>query len=322
MLQDHELKAAKERLLAGGVVAMPTETVYGLAASINSEEGLKKVFSLKERPFFDPLIVHIADLEQKGQVVREWPEAAEILAQEFWPGPLTMVLPKQPQVNSLITSGLDTVGLRMPNHPLARSLIRAVGSPLAAPSANKFGKTSPTKAEHVRKSFAADEVQVLDGGPSDLGLESTVVSIGKREGCALISILRPGVITEDMIRDLFRGKGQAVVVERIASHASPGHTEHHYMPSVPLVILETEAALGKQLLQRIYADFQLMPNTTGAELRLDANPKLAARNLYGRMRECAEGGAEFIFVVHRKEQSGGLWEAIWDRLNRAASRRY
>ncbi|MGZ3692981.1 MAG: L-threonylcarbamoyladenylate synthase, partial [Bdellovibrionota bacterium] len=143
MTLDHELEQAKKLILSGGVVALPTETVYGLAASILSEEGIKKIFAIKERPFFDPLIVHISDLEQKEQVISSWPEMADFLAQRFWPGPLTMVLPKHPALNPLITAGLDTVGIRMPAHPVARALIKKCEVPLAAPSANKFGKTSP-----------------------------------------------------------------------------------------------------------------------------------------------------------------------------------
>ena len=145
---DQELERAKAELEAGGVVALPTETVYGLAASIFSEEGIRRIFAIKERPFFDPLIVHVSDLEQIKQVISEWPPLADYLARAFWPGPLTMVLPKHPGVNPLITSGLDTVGVRMPAHPIARQLIEKCGFPLAAPSANKFGKTKIGRA-HV-----------------------------------------------------------------------------------------------------------------------------------------------------------------------------
>ena len=301
---------------------MPTETVYGLAASIRNEEALKRIFSIKERPFFDPLIVHISDLEQKGQVVREWPDSAEILAKHFWPGPLTMVLPKQGHINPLISSGLDTVGLRMPSHPMARALIRAVGTPLAAPSANKFGKTSPTKAEHVRKAFSEEEVHILDGGPSEVGLESTVVALQDEGGKSKITILRPGAITQEMMAECFSGEHREVSFERKSSLASPGNTEHHYMPSIPLVILATYKSLTREAEKKIVEDFQIPLSGRGVELKLDLNPKLAARALYARMRECGESGADYIFVIRKAEYAGGMWDAIWDRLQRAASRVY
>lgn len=323
MSQDHSLQRAKEIILAGGVVAMPTETVYGLAASIRSEEGLKKIFAIKERPFFDPLIVHICDLDQKNQVVREWPKEAQALADSFWPGPLTMVLPKNSSISPLITSGLDTVGLRFPKHPLAQQLIDLCRVPLAAPSANKFGKTSPTKAEHVRKSFEKDGLCVVDGGQSEIGLESTVISFGENNGKRTIFVLRPGAITAELMQNVLKEKNLSVDVERAQSTASPGHTEHHYMPSIPLLIIESEShTLLQKQKQIIATDFCLDTNGIGAELRLDRNPKLAARELYSRMRECAESGADFIYVMKHADQNDGLWVAIWDRLQRASSRIY
>jgi L-threonylcarbamoyladenylate synthase len=155
------IERAAEILSRGGVVGMPTETVYGLAASIRSDEGLQRIFAVKERPFFDPLIVHINALSQKDEVVREWPKTAAFLAEHFWPGPLTMVLPRNLNLNSLITAGLDTVGIRMPRHPIATHLIECTGAPIAAPSANKFGKTSPTTIDHVRNEFLKEDLFVL-----------------------------------------------------------------------------------------------------------------------------------------------------------------
>lgn len=323
MIVDHELEQAKAVILSGGVVALPTETVYGLAASIESEAGIRKIFSVKERPFFDPLIVHICDLDQKGQVISAWPEIADFLAKKFWPGPFTMVLPKHPKLNTLITSGLETVGVRMPAHPVAQALIKKCEVPLAAPSANKFGKTSPTKAEHVRKGFEKDEIFILDGGQSEVGLESTVVAFSKEGEKDIVSILRPGAITQPMIEDALREKGTPFEVKRATSQASPGHTEHHYMPNIPLVIVDQEEFSLKQFTRdQICDDFQFERNVRGAELRLDSNPKIAARSLYVRMRECSDSGASFIYVFRSKSQTGGLWDAIWDRLTRAASREY
>lgn len=323
MTIDHELDRAKEVLLGGGVVALPTETVYGLAASIESEEGIRKIFSIKERPFFDPLIVHIADLEQKWQVISSWPDVADFLAKKFWPGPLTFVLPKNPKINTLITAGLDTVGLRMPSHPVARALIEECGVPLAAPSANKFGKTSPTKAEHVRKGFEKDELLILDGGQSEVGLESTVIEFSEEGGKDIVTVLRPGGITESILSAALQERGKPFEIRRKSSLASPGNVEHHYMPNIPLVIVvQEEMALKQKTHDEICRDFQLERNDRGSELKLDKSPKLAARSLYVKMRECSDTGDSFIFVFRRKEQEGGLWDAIWDRLSRAASRTY
>lgn len=303
---------------------MPTETVYGLAASIRREDGLKQIFAIKERPFFDPLIVHIADLDQINQVAREFPPEARLLAQVFWPGPLTMVLPKHASVPGIITAGLDTVGVRMPKHPIALDLIRLCGVPLAAPSANKFGKTSPTRADHVHKSFEKEQLFVLEGGQSEVGVESTVVSFGKEGTQTLVTILRPGAITEEMLKKAFAEKNISVVVKRASSNASPGNTEHHYMPSIPLIIMETSAvSLTPKNFSLIHSDFCFDPNhARPVELHLDSNPKFAARELYVNLRQCSESGADYIYVLKRPEETGGLWEAIWDRLHRAASRAY
>ncbi len=323
MTLDHELEQAKSILENGGVVALPTETVYGLAASIRSEEGIRRIFAIKERPFFDPLIVHISDLEQKWQVISAWPVIADFLAQKFWPGPLTMVLPKHPNLNPLITSGLDTVGVRMPAHPVARNLIALCGFPLAAPSANKFGKTSPTKAEHVRKGFEKENLLILDGGQSEVGLESTVISFSREDERDILTILRPGAVTQSILEAALTERGLPFAVVRGTSGASPGNIEHHYMPSIPLAIIEQEGPVLRQKIRdQICVDFDFNRNVPDAELRLDENPRIAARSLYLRLRECSDSGASFIYVFRKKTQQGGLWEAIWDRLGRAASRVY
>lgn len=317
--EESPLKQAARRLKAGGLVAMPTETVYGLAAAIHSEAALKAVFHLKERPFFDPLIVHIAELEQAPLVAREWPPLADALAKALWPGPLTLVLPKRAEISSLITSGLDTVGIRLPRHPVARDLIRLTQSPLAAPSANKFGRTSPTRAEHVRDAFPGDDVFILDGGPCEVGVESTVVALAGNE----IQILRPGTITETQLREAAKSAGISASVCRAISNASPGHTEHHYMPDIPLVLVRTASTtLPPELNRSIAQDLGLSKRLLGVELRLSPQPALAARELYARMRECAASGASFIYALQSPAASGESWEAVWDRLSRAASRIY
>lgn len=316
---DPPILQAAAKLRSGGIVAMPTETVYGLAAKIDDENAIRKVFSVKERPFFDPLIVHIADLEQRKLVVSEWPEAAQLLAAQFWPGPLTLVLPKHPSISPLITSGLETVGIRQPRHPFARDLIRLAGSPLAAPSANKFGKTSPTTADHVRQSFANDDVFVLDGGQADVGLESTVLRITSDK----LEILRPGAITKEMLEAALGQAGLSLAVTRAISNASPGHTEHHYMPDIPLVLFRfPRKPISAELRKKIALDLNLSSRLIGTELILDSRPAIAARELYAKLRICAEAGGSYIFCHLPEESSDSLWEAINDRMQRAASRVY
>ena len=312
LLDSTELLKAAELLKNGNVVAIPTETVYGLAASIDSDKGLHKIFATKERPFFDPLIVHVASFEQARAVTREFPPLADFLARWFWPGPLTLVLPKAANVNPIITSGLDTVAVRYPAHPLAQEIIRLTGSPLAAPSANKFGRTSPSTADHVRKEFG-DAVHVIDGGPSDVGLESTVASISENE----IRILRPGGITKEDIESALERWAHPVQVILAESNESPGHLKHHYMPTIPLAILN-EASTTK-ILEEIARDLKIKAPKNPKELDLTDDATQAARRLYSEMRELSESGADFLYVVKSETRNGGLWAAVWDRLTRAAS---
>ncbi|HEY1080383.1 MAG TPA: L-threonylcarbamoyladenylate synthase, partial [Bdellovibrio sp.] len=224
------LAKAKNILEEGGVIGLPTETVYGLAARIDIPSAIEKIFTTKERPFFDPLIVHVASIEQAKKVTAFWGPASQALAEVFWPGPLTLILPRDPSVNLMITAGLDSVGIRMPNHPIALSLLQEVGVPLAAPSANKFGRTSPTSAGHVRVEFKNENVFVLDGGECQIGIESTVLLVKHREKVEL-SILRRGHILKSDIERVLEEKGfQFEFIEQVDKRESPGHMKHHYMP--------------------------------------------------------------------------------------------
>jgi L-threonylcarbamoyladenylate synthase len=291
---------ACKRLKAGKVVAVPTETVYGLAASIESDAGLRRVFQLKQRPFFDPLIVHVSSFKQAKALVSEWPPLADYIARVFWPGPLTIVLPKAKHVNPLITSGLETVAVRFPRHKMTLNLIERLGSPIAAPSANRFGRTSPSRPEHVKSEFPGEDLLILDGGACEVGVESTVISIANNE----IKILRPGGVTDVDLEGAIRKWAQPVTISRaIGSENSPGHLKHHYMPDIPLIIVSEKA----------------MAPEGAIELRLNEHPEYAARELYSRLRELAATGSKSIFVRRKAEQNGGFWEAIWDRLSRAAT---
>ena len=309
-----DVRAAAAELRQGRVVAIPTETVYGLAGAIDKPAAIAQIFALKERPFFDPLIVHIAERSWLSSVAREVPAAATTLMDAFWPGPLTLVLPRHPDLNPMITSGLDTVGVRLPSHPIAHQLLLALGVPLAAPSANKFGRTSPTQAAHVRAEWPSDQLTVLEGGASEVGVESTVVRVIESPEL-VVEILRPGGVSAEAISMALESAGLVATVRRAESEASPGHLLHHYMPAVPLVVVPRTAA-GIDV-ATIAIQLKLdTPRVVTMELSDD--PALAARLLYAEMRRAAESGADLI-LCPAPLGVDGLWAAIWDRLNRAAT---
>ena len=315
-----DLQKAISHLKSGSCVAIPTETVYGLAARFDSPEGVSSIFRLKERPSFDPLIVHVADLEQVKLLAAEWPQTAQKLAAKFWPGPLTMVVRKNADVNSMISAGLETVGIRMPRHPIALELIRGAG-PLAAPSANRFGRTSPTTAAHVVSEFpspvASGEILVIDGGSSDIGVESTVCLVTENA----VTVLRPGGVTLEAIREEFARDPsmKAVEVSRAAAtQASPGHTEHHYETKKPLIVSWSDDLTD--------ASYKVSGREIAREkietLALSHEPTLAARSLYGLLREGdLNPASEALFIrrdLRAEKNRGGLWSAIDDRLTRAS----
>jgi len=305
------LSKAKALLIKGDVVAIPTETVYGLAASIYSEEGINKIFKLKERPSFDPLIVHIARLSQAKEVVKEWTALTHFLARKFWPGPLTLILKKHPSLNSKITAGLDTVGLRMPRHPMTRHLIDYANIPLAAPSANKFGKTSPTRAEHVKGFF--DDVFILDGGPCEVGLESSVIEVDKNK----IKILRPGFVTREKLERALEGWPTPFEIEETTSSISPGHLQNHYQPAIPLVITKEDPSVD--IINKIQKALKIK-GTKFAKLELTEDPVLEARKLYHSLHSLSASNANFILVQKNpKNSTKNEWTPIWDRLQKASS---
>lgn len=290
------IQNATELLAQGEVVGMPTETVYGLAARIDIPDGIDKIFTTKQRPDFDPLIVHVASIEQAKTCVAKWNELAQKLAEHFWPGPLTLVLPKSDKISSKITSGLLSVGLRCPNHKVALELIKSAG-PLAAPSANRFGKTSPTTRDHVLKEFD-HKVFTLEGGACEVGIESTVVGVFENH----LEVYRPGMITPSM---LAQASGAKVEVKE--SPVSPGALKHHYMPDVPLYVVNDEAIpekLKKVKLERIV---------------LADDSALAARELYQKMREACKPGVEGLLLIKKATQKGETWDGIWNRVAKAST---
>lgn len=329
-----DILKAKSILDDARVVGMPTETVYGLAARIDMPLGIERIFTTKERPFFDPLIVHVSSIEQAQSLTTAWGDIPEVLAKKFWPGPLTLVLPKSAKVSSMITSGLESVGLRMPSHPMALALIQEVGVPLAAPSANKFGRTSPTSAEHVSAEFVKENVFVLDGGECQVGIESTVLMV---KG-AQISVLRKGHVLRSEIEDVLESSGVTFeYVEAVSKKESPGHMKHHYMPAIPLVLIRTDSLSKEEIIAKAEAALTAMPDVVedvkitkptqgikkAAELVLSKDPVIASRELYSEMRRMAESGADLLyFKVHAHHSAVSekeRWEGLFDRLQKAAS---
>lgn len=308
-----ELDKILEDLKAGRPVGLPTETVYGLAAPISNSAAIEAVFVLKKRPSFDPLIVHVSSLSMVLGVASEFHDLAKSLANAFWPGPLTLILPRATSLNPMITSGLDTVGIRMPNHPLALQVIELLGEPLAAPSANLFSKVSPTKPEHVLADFP--KLTILDGGAASIGIESTVLGFSDNS----LLIHRPGGVTEKMLREHLKNSSWShCQIQSVKSAASPGQIEHHYMPDVPLVILPVgqnieHIEIQKQIQNR-FQSFYKNPR----ELSLPVDSTLAARMLYEELRQKSKGASGLWFSPQTSQLTDN-WTAIWDRLSRAAS---
>lgn len=310
------IKKAVAALANDQLVAMPTETVYGLAARIDRPLAIEKVFKTKGRPSFDPLIVHVANLDQARALASSWPVTAEILAKNFWPGPLTLVVPKHQSVSDLISSGLNTVGLRVPNHPVALRLLTECQAPLAAPSANRFGRTSPTTADHVKSEFPdaiqAGDVLVLDGGPCDVGVESTVVRCEPET----VTVLRPGGITKSAIEAALRSancEASVLVAAENKKAASPGHTEHHYMPARPLTVFWGTAEDIRQHQSQLASSFQV--------ISLSKDSRIAARELYSALRSADLVEGKTALILYRETQQDELWHTIDDRLKRAATHR-
>ena len=302
-------------LKSGEVVAIPTETVYGLAARIDDETAINKIFSTKKRPFFDPLIVHISDIEQAKSLTTFWTQDIEKLAERFWPGPLTLVLPKQSTVLDTITSGLKTVGIRYPSHPVAQKIIAGLGVPLAAPSANMFGRTSPTHFQHVIDEFN-NEVAVVEGGESEVGIESTVLEAQIDPSTNEIikwAILRPGVVGRKEISEVL-GKSIDEVVYK-SSLASPGNVKVHYQPEKPLITM-----LGS------HSEEQVMSAIEGSEfnasevsiVEINVDALELARRLYSLMREASKGDHRCTCLVIKKYVEDDMWRPIKDRLTRAS----
>jgi L-threonylcarbamoyladenylate synthase len=298
LIEASELHRAAALIRAGELVAFPTETVYGLGANALDPAGVAKIYAAKGRPPGSPLIVHVDSVEMARGLAREWPEKAERLAHRFWPGPLTLVLPKQPQVPDILTAGLDTVGIRMPANPIALALIHEAGLPVAAPSANRFSELSPTTAQHVRDAMGDRVAIVLDGGRTTVGIESTVLSLAGPEAI----LLRPGMISQAEIEEVIGPVRVAQAVTESA-HPSPGMHRRHYSPRTPLILVRRGQPLS---------------SGHGVRLQMPADPSQYAAVLYERLHQADSENWDWIEIELPPEDPA--WAAIRDRLERAAAR--
>jgi L-threonylcarbamoyladenylate synthase len=315
---------AVELLRAGEVVALPTETVYGLAANALDEKAVSKIFQIKGRPANNPIIIHVTGIEMAKRCVKNWPELADKLSKSFWPGPLTMVLPRAKEIPEIVTAGGETVGIRWPSHPFIQAVIRECDFPLAAPSANLSNQISPTNAEHVRQQLAGEVSLIVDGGQSQVGIESTVLDLSMSPP----QILRPGMIHAESLAAVCgkiqnpKSKIQNPVLR------SPGLLEKHYSPKAKLLILnwgndadlESKIQNPKSKIQKCFviahtkipsgenfADVSVMPHDAEA----------FARALYAELHRCDAAGADLIVVEAPPDLPE--WSGIADRLRRAAA---
>jgi L-threonylcarbamoyladenylate synthase len=320
---------AAEAIRNGGLVAFPTETVYGLGANALDVNAVARIFTAKGRPAADPLIVHLSSVDQITRIVRSVSPAALTLAEAFWPGPLTLILPKRPEVPDLVTSDLDTVAVRVPDHPVALALIKAADLPIAAPSANRFGHISPTTAQHVWHDLRDRVDIILDGGAATIGVESTVLDLSTSPA----RILRPGGITREMLESIIGPVtvlGQRKRPEK--GLPSPGLLEKHYAPRAEMVLFtgedaqkvlaaylaEQQAAGRKVGLLAADEDARELENAGAVVYRLGSDLDSIARHIYAGMRWLDGQGVDIILC--RDFGESGLGLAIRDRLTRAATR--
>jgi L-threonylcarbamoyladenylate synthase len=308
---DREINHAAELLRSGKLVAFPTETVYGLGANALDVTAVARVFEVKGRPYSSPVIVHVSNREMINEVALVWPEKARMLAERFWPGPLTLVVPKTSAVPDIVTAGLSTVGVRMPAHPVALALIEAALVPVAAPSANRFTQISPTTAAHVREGLGDRVDCILDGGPCQVGIESTVLSVAQD----VPILLRPGGISRQQIEEWI-GAIATSAHPSAGAHPSPGMHPRHYSPRTPMYLV---------------ADGQVPTQGVGAYLQIASPPRASVRELIPMPNHVATYAARLYGVLHALDAHGydwiavetpgpgAEWEGVLDRLRRAAT---
>jgi len=313
-----EIETAVQALRDGELVAFPTETVYGLGANAQNPAAVRKIFEAKGRPVSHPVIVHLDSPRFLHRWVREVPETATKLADRFWPGPLTMVMARAPNVHDIVTGGQDTVAIRVPSHPMAQQLLTAFGGGIAAPSANRYGKLSPTRAEHVREELGDTVKVILDGGECQIGLESTIVSF---EGPS-VRLLRPGAVTAAQIRQVV---GELLIGADLQSPRVPGGTPSHYAPTTPMAIVpsgevDAHAAALSEGGRRVAVLAQRLPLKSHKYvtwINAGRRPEQYGHDLYANLRTLDKAGCQQILV--QDVPDGEAWDAIRDRVRRAAS---
>ena len=309
-----EVRRAAEILKRGGLVAFPTETVYGLGADASNAKAVARLYAVKGRPADHPVILHFASQEIAFYFSREIPQAARTLAERFWPGPLTLILKRSAKAADFVTGGQDSVGLRVPAHPVARELLQAFGGGVAAPSANKFGLVSPTTAAHVREDLGGEVDMVLEGGASEIGIESTIVDFSS----AVPALLRPGFISKAEIEKILNLKIQD---ERQSAIRHPGGLERHYAPRTPVRLVATHA-LDKEIssskAKLAVLAFSRPDERVDYWLRMPRDASGYAQRLYAALRELDSAGCEAILIEAPPEAPE--WAAVRDRLSRACNR--
>jgi len=308
---EDNIKISAEIIKKGGLVAFPTETVYGLGADALNPVAAAGIFEAKKRPFFDPLIVHIAELQEVERISRNVEAKGIRLMERFWPGPLTIVLPKLDIVPDIITSGLPTVAVRMPVHPAARSLIRSAGTPIAAPSANRFGCLSPTTAEHVYNQLGNSVDIILDGGPCSIGVESTIVKILNNR----IYLLRPGGIAPEEIEDF---TGETLLIDQsTGKHEAPGQLPYHYSPEKQVILVDKITVIEDRCGYLFFNKPDLSyPENMSQILSETGDIREAAANLFSHMHRLDLLDIDKIYA--ERVPGSGLGVAIMDRLKKAS----
>lgn len=331
-VREDELLEAAKILRDGGLVAFPTETVYGLGANALNEEAAKKIYAAKGRPSDNPLIAHISSMDELPVLAREIPEAAKKLAKAYWPGPLTMIFPKQERVPAGTTGGLDTVAVRMPSDPVAKALIRLAGVPVAAPSANTSGRPSPTRAEHVIEDMDGKIEMILDGGPVGIGVESTIVDVSG----PVPTLLRPGAVTMEMLQEtLGRVEIDPAILGPVGKDVrpkAPGMKYRHYAPKADMTLVEGEQAAVAAYINRAVKEAKEAGKTAGIICTEESrglypegiievigsreHEETVAHNLFAVLRDFDERQVDCIYSESFSGHS--LGQAIMNRLSKAA----
>jgi L-threonylcarbamoyladenylate synthase len=308
-----EVRRAAQILRAGGLVAFPTETVYGLGADATNAEAVRKLYAVKRRPPDHPVIIHFADAEKAFTWARAVPEGARELAERFWPGPLTLILKRSPLAKDFVTGGQDTVGLRVPSHPVAHELLITFERAIAAPSANRFGLVSPTTAAHVRDDLGSDVDLVLEGGSSQVGIESTILDLS---GSAP-ALLRPGHVSKKELESVIG----TIEEESAASPRHSGGLERHYAPRTPARMVPShglDKAITELKARVAVLAFSRPDERVDYWLRMPRDPHAYARRLYAALRELDSAGCEMILVEAPPETAE--WSAVRDRLRRGCEK--